>query len=59
MHNMIVIIRSLDNTFHYCLVPVCKSFDLHTYINHIKHTHIMCLDFHLEDYEIGQIMGGN
>jgi hypothetical protein len=56
---MIVIIRSLDNTFHYCLVPVCKSFDLHTYINHIKHTHIMCLDFHLEDYEIGQILGGN
>ena len=59
MHNMIVIIRSLDNTFHYCLVPVCVSKDIHSYVNHIKHTSISLLEFHLEDYEIGQILGGN
>jgi hypothetical protein len=53
---MIVIIRSLDNTFH---VPVCKSNNIHDYVNHVKHTHIMCLDFHLSAEEIGQIMGGN
>lgn len=56
---MIVIIRSLDNTFHYCLVPVCMSKNVHDYINHIKYTSILCLDFNLEAAEIGQILGGN
>jgi hypothetical protein len=56
---MIVIIPSLDGTYHYCLVPVCKSNNIHDYVNHVKHTHIMCLDFHLSAEEIGQIMGGN
>jgi hypothetical protein len=56
---MIVIIPSEEGTFHYCLVPVCVSGDIHSYVNHVRHTSIMCLDFHLEDYEIGQIMGGN
>lgn len=56
---MIVIIRSLDNTFHYCLVPVCVTKDIHSYVNHIKYTSISLLEFHLEDYEIGQILGGN
>ena len=56
---MIVIIPSLDGTFHYCLVPVCMSKDIHTYINHVKHTHIQILDFHLEAHELGQILGGN
>ena len=56
---MIVIIRSLDNTFHYCLVPVCGSTNIHDYVNHVKHTHIMCLDFNLTAEEIGQILGGN
>ena len=56
---MIVIIRSLDNTFHYCLVPVCRSNNIHDYVNHVKHNHIMCFDFHLSAEEIGQILGGN
>jgi hypothetical protein len=56
---MIVIIKTLDNTFHYCLVPVCMSRDVHQYVNHLKHTHVTFLDFHLEPYEIGQILGGN
>jgi hypothetical protein len=59
MHNMIVIIRSLDGTFHYCLTPVCMSRDVHQYVNHIKNANLLLLDFHLEPYEIGQIMGGN
>jgi hypothetical protein len=59
MHNMIVIIRSLDNTFHYCLVPVCMSRDVHQYVNHIKSAKLLLVDFHLEPYEIGQILGGN
>ena len=56
---MIVIIRSLDNTFHYCLVPVCVSRDIHSYINHIRYSSISLLEFHLEPEEIGQILGGN
>ena len=56
---MIVIIRSLDNTFHYCLVPVCMSRNIHDYINHVKHRSILLLDFHLSAEEIGQILGGN
>ena len=56
---MIVIIRSLDNTFHYCLVPVCGSTNIHDYVNHIKHRGVQIVDFHLEAHEIGQILGGN
>jgi hypothetical protein len=56
---MIVIIRSLDNTFHYCLTPVCMSRDVHQYVNHIKSAKLLLVDFHLEPYEIGQILGGN
>ena len=56
---MIVIIPSLDGTFHYCLVPVCMSRNIHDYVNHIKQRSILLLDFHLEPYEIGQILGGN
>lgn len=56
---MIVIIQSLDGTFHYCLAPVCMSKNIHDYINHIRYSSIMLVDFHLEPYEIGQIMGGN
>lgn len=56
---MIVIIKSLDGTFHYCLVPLCGSDNIHDYVNHIKHNRIICLDFHLGPEEIGQIMGGN
>lgn len=58
-HKMIVIIQSLDGTFHYCLAPVCMSKNIHDYINHIRYSSIMLVDFHLEPYEIGQIMGGN
>ena len=54
-----LIIPSLDGTFHYCLAPVCMSRDIHTYVNHIRYSSIMLVDFHLEPYEIGQIMGGN
>jgi len=56
---MIVIIRSLDGTFHYCLTPVCMSRDVHQYVNHIKSAKLLLVDFHLEPYEIGQILGGN
>lgn len=56
---MIVIIPSLDGTFHYCLVPVCMSRNIHDYVNHIKHRSILLLDFHLSPEEIGQILGGN
>jgi hypothetical protein len=56
---MIVIIPSLDGTFHYCLVPVCMSKNIHDYVNHVRFSSILLLDFHLEAEEIGQILGGN
>ena len=56
---MIVIIPSLEGTFHYCLAPVCMSRDIHTYVNHIRYSSIMLVDFHLSAEEIGQILGGN
>ncbi len=56
---MIVIIQSLDGTFHYCFVAVCMSKNIHDYINHQRRENLMLVDFHLEPYEIGQILGGN
>ena len=56
---MIVIIKSLDGTFHYCLVRVCSSNNIHDYVNHVKHTSLSFVDFHLSPEEIGQILGGN
>ena len=56
---MIVIIRSLDGTFHYCLVRVCSSNNIHDYVNHVCNTSLSFVDFHLSPEEIGQILGGN